>query len=220
MSSRRSSRMSSSTTPLVCIKPPRVGRNATCVSLCLPVTPKNLVCVVCTPKLDGSFVRKQRKTNKKKAKQNRCRQPWHDYWLNHQNLIYVKFREEVRHYLSLPIEIGENSIANYEAYRVPLCLLDENEIRHEDSKGADVNKVINKVPEIKENAKKLNETDNELLEMGEKVNATNLNFVPLITLAKKLSQSEELYVMLSDKEKWQLFIFLVSKLDHSPTKKT
>ena len=103
MSSRRSSRRSATTTPLVCINPPRVGRNATCVSLSLPVIPKNLACFVCTPKLDGTAVRKQCKRNETKSKQNRCRQPWHDYWLNHQKM-YVKFREEVRVYLCLPID--------------------------------------------------------------------------------------------------------------------
>ena len=75
MSSRRSSRTSAKTTPLVCINPPRVGRNATCVSLSLPVIPKNLACLVCTPKLDGTAVQKQRKGNLKKLKQISCRQP-------------------------------------------------------------------------------------------------------------------------------------------------
>ena len=134
MSSRRSSRTSAKTTPLVCINPPRVGRNATCVSLSLPVIPKNLACFVCTPKLDGTAVRKQCKSNKDKSKQNRCRQPWHDFWLDHHKIMYVTFCKEVRHYLSLPIEIGTIAKARYDAYKVPLCFLDDDEIRQEDTK--------------------------------------------------------------------------------------
>ena len=134
MSSRRSSRRSATTTPLVCINPPRVGRNATCVSLSLPFVPKNLACLVCTPKLDGTAVRKERKRNDSKSKQNRCRQPWHDYWLDHHKKMYVTFCKEVRHYLSLPMEIGKIAKARYDAYKVPLCLLDDKEIRQDDSK--------------------------------------------------------------------------------------
>ena len=50
--------------PPVCMNPPRVGRNATCVSLSLPVLPKCLACYVYTPKLDGTAVRKQHKNKK------------------------------------------------------------------------------------------------------------------------------------------------------------
>ena len=134
MSPRRSSRTSAKTTPLVCINPPRVGRNATCVSLSLPVVPKNLACLVCTPKLDGTAVRKQRKRNETKSKQNRCRQPWHDYWLDHHKTMYVTFCKEVRQYLSLPMEIGKNVKARYDAHKVPLCFLDDKENRQDDTK--------------------------------------------------------------------------------------
>ena len=104
MASRRLSRRSPTTGPLVCDNPPRVGRNSTCVSLSLPVFPKNLACTVCTPKLEGHVARKMRKINIKKAKRNQYPQPWNGYWLMHRISIYTENCKEVRHYLCLLID--------------------------------------------------------------------------------------------------------------------
>ena len=128
MASRSLSRRSPTTGPLVCDNPPRVGRNATCVSLSLPVLPKCLACHVCTPKLDGTAVRKPRKNNKMKAKQNLCRQPWHEYWRTHRNKIYAKFYNEVRYYLCLPIDETPVDKLRYEEHHLPLSLIDDTDI--------------------------------------------------------------------------------------------
>ena len=48
--------------------------------------------------------------------------------------MYVTFCKEVRHYLSLPIEIEADDRARYEGYKLPLCYLDDKDIKQDDSK--------------------------------------------------------------------------------------